>query len=206
MKARIGVLGLQGSVTEHVEAVSRALENIRVESEVLIVKKASDIKSINGIIIPGGESTVIGRLAEKSGLLSSLRIAILNGLPVFGTCAGVVMLAREVHDAKIGVTNQPILGVMDIKVLRNAFGRQRESFEADISIPRIGREPFHAVFIRAPIIEAVLSSDVEVLAKLEDKIVLAQQNNMLASVFHPELTSDLRLHEYFLKKALSRII
>ncbi|MEM2793551.1 MAG: pyridoxal 5'-phosphate synthase glutaminase subunit PdxT, partial [Candidatus Methanomethylicia archaeon] len=152
------------------------------------------------------ESTVIGRLAEKSGLLSSLRIAILNGLPVFGTCAGVVMLAREVHDAKIGVTNQPILGVMDIKVLRNAFGRQRESFEVDIVIPRIGREPFHAVFIRAPVIEAVLSSDVEVLAKLEDKIVLAQQNNMLASVFHPELTSDLRLHEYFLKKALSRII
>ncbi|MEM1546129.1 MAG: pyridoxal 5'-phosphate synthase glutaminase subunit PdxT [Candidatus Methanomethylicia archaeon] len=206
MKARIGVLGFQGSVTEHVEAVSRALENIKVESEVLIVKKASDIKSINGIIIPGGESTVIGRLAEKSGLLSSLRIAILNGLPVFGTCAGVVMLAREVHDAKIGVTNQPILGVMDIKVLRNAFGRQRESFEVDIVIPRIGREPFHAVFIRAPVIEAVLSSDVEVLAKLEDKIVLAQQNNMLASVFHPELTSDLRLHEYFLKKALSRII
>jgi len=206
LKARIGVLGFQGSVTEHVEAVSRALENIKVESEVLIVKKASDIKSINGIIIPGGESTVIGRLAEKSGLLSSLRIAILNGLPVFGTCAGVVMLAREVHDAKIGVTNQPILGVMDIKVLRNAFGRQRESFEVDIVIPRIGREPFHAVFIRAPVIEAVLSSDVEVLAKLEDKIVLAQQNNMLASVFHPELTSDLRLHEYFLKKALSRII
>lgn len=203
LEIRIGILGLQGSVTEHVEAVSKALENVRVNGDVLIVKKVNDVGSVNGMVIPGGESTVIGRLAERSRLLDSIRNAILHKLPVFGTCAGAVMLAKEVYDVKVGATGQPILAVMDIKVLRNAFGRQRESFEANIAIPKIGREPFHAVFIRAPIIEAVLSDDVEVLAKLDGRTVLAQQGNMLVSVFHPELTSDLRLHEYFLKIVLN---
>ncbi len=195
-------MALQGAVLEHVEALRRALRELRLEGEILTVKKSAEVDLINGIVIPGGESTVIGRLAKRFGLLNKLRESIEAGLAVMGTCAGMVLLAKEVVDAKLGPVDQPILRMMDARVVRNAFGRQRESFEVDLSIPALGREPFRAVFIRAPIIEKALSNRVEILARFEDKIVAARQDNMLASSFHPELTNDPRLHQYFLRLIL----
>lgn len=184
---RVGVLALQGAFREH----SKMLSKIGVE--VTEVRLPHQLNSIDGLIIPGGESTTIGKLMVAYKLLEPLRELAGNGLPVFGTCAGMIVLAKD-----IGRQDQPLVGVMDIRVNRNAFGRQVDSFEADLPVPVLGPIPFHTVFIRAPIIESV-GTGVEVLATLDDgRIVAAQQDKLLVAAFHPELTLDQRFHRYFL--------
>ncbi len=190
---RVGVLALQGSFAEHAEALRRA------GASAVLVKLPEHLKGISGLIIPGGESTTIGKLLVLSGLLEPLRSAVSHGMPVYGTCAGMILLARD-----IGGLDQPLLGVMDITVKRNAFGRQLDSFEESLSVPSLGSEPFPGVFIRAPLIEKA-GPEVAVLASLGDgRVVAARQGNLLATAFHPELTRDGRVHRYFLDMIDSR--
>ena len=186
---KIGVLALQGAFIEHIKAL-RSLDVEGVE-----VRKLEQLRNLDGLIIPGGESTTFGKLAVEYGLIEPMRALCDAGKPVWGTCAGMIFLAKEVGRA------QPLLGVMDVQVKRNAFGRQVDSFEIDLDIPALEpRAPFHAIFIRAPLIASV-GNDVEVLAKLDDgTIVAARQGNLLATSFHPELTNDTRFHKYFLAR------
>lgn len=184
---RVGVLASQGAFAEHI-AVLR-----QMGVEAIPVRLPRDLEGLDGLIIPGGESTTISRLMRSCDLMDRIRDLAQNGLPVFGTCAGMILLARKISDSDA----EP-LGVMDIVVRRNAFGRQRESFETELSIPILGEKPFPAVFIRAPIIERI-NNRVEILARLDDgTIVAAREGKLLASAFHPELTDDLRFHQYFL--------
>ncbi len=186
---RIGVLGLQGDVTEHVTILRKLLK----EGEVKVVKRAADVEKLDGLIIPGGESTTIWKLMVKYGIDK----AIKNKRPaIFGTCAGSILLAKEVLDSE-----QSSLGLMDIKIQRNAYGRQKESFEAEVSIPVLGKKPFRAVFIRAPMIREV-GRGVEILAESRGDPVLARQGPYLAASFHPELTQDPRVHEYFISEVV----
>ncbi len=197
-----GVLALQGDIEEHVHALERALKELNISYRIILVKKIEHLSNIDLITIPGGESTTIGFLSKRTGILDKLKERIENGLPVLGTCAGMIMMAREVRDAVVGETSQPLLGVMDMAVIRNVFGRQRESFEIDLKIPVLGEKPFRAVFIRAP--AAVrLWNDAQPLATLRHEkygelIVMARQRNMLACAFHPELVPDTRVHKYFI--------
>ncbi|MGQ9803322.1 MAG: pyridoxal 5'-phosphate synthase glutaminase subunit PdxT [Anaerolineae bacterium] len=189
---RIGVLALQGAFIEHKNVLNR------LGVQPVEVRLPEHLEGLNGLIIPGGESTTMGLLAQKWGLLEPLRAFARSGRPGWGTCAGMILLAKEIVD---GVPGQPILGLMDITVRRNAFGRQVDSFEADLEIPVLGDLPFHAVFIRAPVIERVGAS-VDVLASLDDGTAVAvRQGNLLATAFHPELTPDDRFHRYFMKLA-----
>lgn len=183
---KIGVLALQGAFREHIEA----LRELGVEA--VEVRLPEQLEGLDGLIIPGGESTAIGKLAVKYGLEEAIRHFAEEGKPVYGTCAGMIMLSKDVG------RDQPLLGLMNIKVERNAFGRQLDSFETDLDIPALGKQPFHGVFIRAPRIESV-GEGVEVLSRLEDSTpVAARQGNMIVTAFHPELTPDLRWHKYFL--------
>jgi len=182
---KIGVLALQGDFEKH-EAM---LRRIGVDSQQ--VRKPSDLESVDALIIPGGESTTIGKLMERYGLDVAIRERVAQGMPLYGTCAGMILMARTIEGS-----DQPRLGVMDIAVLRNAFGSQRESFEADLPFEPF-ETPVRAVFIRAPIVTAV-GNGVQVLSQFEDKIVAVQQGNLLATAFHPELTDDKRIHRYFL--------
>jgi 5'-phosphate synthase pdxT subunit len=185
---RIGVLAAQGAFLEHIASLQR------LGVEAFPVRLPRDLAQIDGLIIPGGESTSISKLMLDYNLVEKVKNLAKNGLPVFGTCAGMILLAKDITD---GNRVEP-LRLMDIKVRRNAFGRQRESFEADLSIPTLGGKPFHAVFIRAPIIEQI-DPKVKVLARLDDSTIVAvSEGKLLASAFHPELTDDLRFHQYFL--------
>jgi 5'-phosphate synthase pdxT subunit len=189
---RIGVLALQGAFIEHKNVLTR------LGVQPVEVRLPEHLEGLAGLIIPGGESTTIGLLAQKWGLLEPLREFARSGQPLWGTCAGMILMAKEVVD---GVPGQPLLGLMEITVRRNAFGRQVDSFEADLPVSVLGNPPFHAVFIRAPVIERV-GAGVEVLAALEDGTAVAvQHGNLLATAFHPELTRDDRFHRYFLKLA-----
>ncbi|MBO9361093.1 MAG: pyridoxal 5'-phosphate synthase glutaminase subunit PdxT [Thermoflexus sp.] len=188
---KIGVLGLQGDYLEHHQVLRR------LGVETVDVRLPQHLEGVDGLIIPGGESTTIGALAERYGLMDPLRRMAEAGKPIWGTCAGMIFLAKDVGRP------QPTLGLMDIQVQRNAFGRQIDSFEVDLEVPALARlgdpRPFHAVFIRAPLIEAV-GPGAEVLARLENgSIVAAQQGHLLATAFHPELTEDVRFHQYFLE-------
>lgn len=185
MKKRIGVLALQGAFREH----RRMLEQLGCE--VVEVRRPSDLEGIHGLVIPGGESTTMGKLLQIDGL--GERIIELAGqdLPIFGTCAGMIVLAKNIRN-----TDQYRLGLMDITVERNAYGRQVDSFEIDLDIPAVGAEPVRAVFIRAPYIEDI-APNVGILAQYDGKIIFARQGNLLACSFHPELTEDSRIHRYF---------
>ena len=194
----VGVLGLQGNVEEHIAATKAAFEETGLKGNVMWVKTPRQVQVLDGLIIPGGESTVIGRLSSFNQTLQSVKERILSGIPALGTCAGLVMLAKKVYDRVVGETNQPILGVMDIVVERNSFGRQRESFEVDLDIPVLGEEKFRGVFIRAPSIREA-GPNVKVLSKLNDVITAVKQDNLLGTAFHPELADDLRIHRYFLE-------
>ena len=189
MNARVlvGVLALQGAFDAH----ARRLAELGVESR--LVKDISDLHGLDGIILPGGESTTMSNLLVASGLGVVLTSRLHDGLPVFGTCAGMIMMAHTIHD---GRPDQISFDAMDIKVRRNGYGRQNDSFEQDISITSLDT-PFHALFIRAPVIES-MGSNVEVLASVGEHPVLVRQAHALASSFHPELVSDLRVHEIFL--------
>jgi pyridoxal 5'-phosphate synthase pdxT subunit len=190
---KIGVLALQGAFIEHVQV----FERMGVPASE--IRLPADLAGVDGIVIPGGESTTMLNLMETYDLLAPLKEAIQSGLPVLGTCAGMICLARKV--ANTNACPKPNLAVMDIEVQRNAFGRQVDSFEVELPVPVLGAKPFPAVFIRAPLIEKA-SSLAEVLARLPDGVIVAaRQKNMLVTSFHPELTSDTRLHQYFLKMA-----
>jgi 5'-phosphate synthase pdxT subunit len=185
---KIGVLALQGAFIEH----AHVLDRLGVEATQ--VRKPDELKGLDGLIIPGGESTTMLNLANNYGLIEPLRKLGLDGFPMMGTCAGMILLAKTVTNSDIKT-----LGLMDIKVRRNAFGRQPDSFETDLDIKALGDKPFHSVFIRAPLIEEV-AENVETLAKLDNgTIVAVRQGNMLGISFHPELTDDSRMHEYFVK-------
>jgi len=197
-KVNIGILGVQGDVEEHESALNLALHRTKLEAEITWVKTPSQSKKVQGLIIPGGESTSIGRITEPSTTLKTLRERIETGLPTLGTCAGLIMLANRVYDKAAGETNQLLLGGLDIVVERNAFGRQRESFEADLDIPLFGQEKFRGVFIRSPIVKRV-GPRVETMSKLSETIVAVKQENIVGTSFHPELSGDSRLHEYFVR-------
>ncbi len=194
----IGVLAVQGDVEEHEAALKSAYEKLGLDCKVTWVKTVSQAEDVHGLVVPGGESTSIGQLAENKAILQTLRGRIEKGLPTLGTCAGIIMLANEAYDRTLGETKQHLLGGLDITVERNAFGRQRESFETNLSIPALNNEPFRGVFIRAPIVKQI-SPQVEVLSKLEDRIVAVRQSNIVGTSFHPELSGDTRLHEYFVR-------
>lgn len=194
---KVGVLALQGDFREH------RLMLHDCGAQATLVRHAAELGDLDGLVIPGGESTTIGWLMAERGLLSEISRRAAEGMGVFGTCAGMVLLARDV----VGGTDlagrpQPLLGLMDVSVQRNGFGRQRESFEADLPVPELEEEPVRAVFIRAPFIARV-GRGVQALAALDGKVVLARHGRFLAAAFHPELTDDLRLHRYFLEKVLA---
>lgn len=190
---RVGVLGLQGDFQEHLAAF-RALGVEGVE-----VRRPEQLADVDALVIPGGESTTIGKLAERYGFIPALRERAREGLPIWGTCAGAIFLAKDVPGHP-----HPILGLMDMSVERNAFGRQVDSFEADLDVRGMEGGPFHAVFIRAPRIDK-LGRDVEVLASLDDgSVVAAREGLLLATSFHPELTRDHRFHELFLRFGADR--
>ncbi len=187
---KIGILALQGDFAEHIAMLKR------LNVETFEVRLPEQLNGLDGLIIPGGESTTIGKLAVAYNLMEPLKI-FGQRHAIWGTCAGAIFLSKDIS------RDQPLLGLMDIKVQRNAFGRQIDSFETDLVIPELEQitgsdVPYHAVFIRAPIIESVYG-DAKILASVEDgRIVAAQQGSLLATSFHPELTSDTRFHEYFL--------
>ncbi len=201
---KIGVIAIQGDVEEHIKAlkVTLAERGENENGEVIRIKHRGIVSSCDAIVIPGGESTTIGRLMEREGITEELRNVAEEGKPLLGTCAGMILLARE-GDEEVKKTGQPLLGLMDVRVKRNAFGRQRESFEAPLKMS-IFDEPFPGVFIRAPCITHAADT-VDVLATLDDdinRIVAARQGNIMALAFHPELTGDRRIHHYFLDTLL----
>lgn len=186
----IGVLALQGAFIEH-ERILR-----RLGHDVTQVRLPEHLQTIDRLIIPGGESTTIGKLLVAYKLIEPIKERAQREMPVWGTCAGMILLAKQIAERR--PAGQPALGLMDITARRNAFGRQLDSFEADLNVNELGVEPFRAVFIRAPLIDQV-SADVELIATLDDgRIVAARQGRMLATAFHPELTNDSRFHELFL--------
>jgi 5'-phosphate synthase pdxT subunit len=183
----IGVLALQGDFAEHIAIFQR------LGIEAREIRHPHELDGLDGLVIPGGESTTVARLMSEFALLEPLRERAQDGFPVWGTCTGMIVLAQQVSEL-----DWPTLGALAIAVQRNAFGRQVDSFETDLSVPALGKEPFHAVFIRAPIVEEV-GDGVEVLANLENgKAVAVRQANALATAFHPELTEDDRFHRYFI--------
>ncbi len=198
----IGVLGLQGAVSEHIEALERAMKKLGLEGKVLAVRKVEDLNEVSGLVMPGGESTTINRLMLETKISEKIIELAKNGLPILGTCAGAILLAKE-GDGQVKKTNTFLLGLLEMKVLRNAYGRQIDSFETEIKIPELGNKPFRAVFIRAPAIEKVWGNTM-VWARHKNGIIGAKKGNILALTFHPELTSDLRIHEYFIKIAVPR--
>ena len=193
-KISIGVVGIQGAVSEHIASMEKTLQETNTPGKVLAIKNTRGINKIDALILPGGESTTISRILLKSGLSDAISERIKkNNFPVMGTCAGCVILASEMTD---NIKDVKLLYAMNMCVKRNAFGRQRESFEKNIDIKGFS-EPYNAVFIRAPTIEKIWGN-CEILAEVDKKIVVARQNTLLALSFHPELTDDLRIHKYFL--------
>ncbi|MDH2908199.1 MAG: pyridoxal 5'-phosphate synthase glutaminase subunit PdxT [Candidatus Nitrosotalea sp.] len=192
----VGILAVQGDVEENILATKMAIEELGMEGIVTEVKTPEQISDLDGLIIPGGESTVIGTLSLVNGSLKKIKEKIASGMPVFGICAGMIILSKKAKDRVVGEMDQPLLDFLDIKIERNAFGRQKDSFESEISIDKIGVSKFPGVFIRAPsIIE--IGKDVEILSKFNEKIIAVKQGNVIGTAFHPELTGDISLHKYF---------
>ena len=187
---QIGILDLQGDVSEHFDITKQALNEMNISGEVLKVKTVDDVSKCDGIIISGGESTVIGKLMEETGIKKRI---IEQKIPLMGTCAGMILLSKKTDRI------QPLLELIDMEVKRNAFGRQKASFEDKIDILD---EKFQGVFIRAPYVEKV-GENVDILSKYKDKIIAVKSGNYIATAFHPELTEDTRIHKYFIKEALN---
>ena len=196
MSLTFGVLSIQGDVLENILSVKAAIDALGIDGTVTAVRTPDEISKVDGLVIPGGESTTIGQLSKFNGSLKILKEKIEEGMPVLGICAGMVLLSNNANDKVVGKIDQPLLNILDIKLERNSFGRQRESFESDISLDSIGIPKFNGVFIRAPSISDV-GSDVEVLSKFNDKIIAVKKNNVIGVAFHPELTTDISLHKYF---------
>ena len=187
MRLTIGVMSLQGAVEPHIKALTDC--GARAER----IRAPEETERLDGLILPGGESTTIGLLMDRFGLMEAVQQRAAEGMPVYGACAGMILMAKQIADSE-----QPRLGLMDIRVRRNAYGRQVDSFESPIEMPILGGEPFPGVFIRAPAIEST-EPHVRRLAELDGRAVLVQEGNLLASSFHPELSSDRRIHRYFLQ-------
>ncbi len=199
---KIGVLGIQGDIEENILSIAEALKNLNLQGTVESVRYSESIAELDGLILPGGESTVIGNLLSIQGnIFQTIKKKITDGMPVLGTCAGLIMLSKRTYDKVVGETKQKLFGVLDVVIERNAFGRQHESFEVDLDIPILGKELFRGIFIRSPIINDVGES-VNILTKLNDKIVAVKQNNIIGTSFHPELSTDRRLHELFIKDSV----
>jgi len=193
---KIGVIAVQGTISEHVEALRKAMEKSKIDGSVVYVRSLKDLNDVSGIVVPGGESTTISKLILSAGMHEKIAELARKGAPILGTCAGTILLAKE-GDEEVRKTCTKLLGLLDMKVLRNAYGRQVDSFEADVNIPEIGDKPFRAVFIRAPTIERVWNGT-RVWAEHKGTIIGTKKENILALTFHPELSDDLRIHEYFL--------
>lgn len=188
---RVGVLALQGDVREHLAALRE------LGADAVPVRRADELAAVAGLVIPGGESSVIDKLSRQFGVAEPIRERIAEGMPVYGTCAGLIMLADRVLDA---IEGQQSLGGLDVAVRRNAFGNQNDSFETDLEIPELGEPAVHAVFIRAPVVESV-GAGASVLAALADgRVVAVEQGNLLGTSFHPEMTGELRFHARFLER------
>ena len=187
----VGVLALQGDFREHA-TVLRTLG-----SDVVLVRRPEELAVVDGLVIPGGESSVMDKLTRMFGLAEPLRAAVDAGLPVYGTCAGLIMLADTVLD---GITGQQSIGGLDITVRRNAFGSQADSFETDLDVPAIGAPSVHAVFIRAPVVESLGPKATALATVADGRCVAVEQGNLLGTSFHPEITGEHRFHEYFLQK------
>ena len=198
---RIAVVGVQGAVEEHVIATKNAMKKLGIDGEVVATRRKGVVSKSDGIIIPGGESTTISRLIFRDSIASEILEKAEEGKPIMGTCAGLILLAKH-GDEQVERTNTKLLGLLDVWIKRNAFGRQRESFEVVLNVKNIGEFP--AVFIRAPAITKV-GKGVDVLATFEDYIVAVQQDKILGLAFHPELTNDTRFHEYFLKLTTNEV-
>ena len=192
---RVGVLALQGDFREHAHVLAK------LGADVSLVRRPEELAAVDGLVIPGGESTVMDKLARTFGLQAPLKAAIAEGLPVYGTCAGLIMLADTVRDA---ITGQETLGGLDVVVRRNAFGSQNQSFETDLDIPALGEEPVHAVFIRGPVVESVGDAASPLASLADGRVVAVEQGNLLGTSFHPEITGEYRFHEYFLGKVRAR--
>ena len=199
---KVGVLGIQGDIEENILSTDEALKKLNLRGTVESVRYSESIAELDGLILPGGESTVIGSLLSIHGkVFQTIEKKITEGMPVLGTCAGLIMLSKRTYDKVIGETKQKLFGMLDVVIERNAFGRQHESFEVDLEIPVLGKEPFRGIFIRSPIVNNVGES-VTILTKLNDKIVAVKQNNIIGTSFHPELSTDRRLHELFIKDSV----
>ena len=191
----VGVLALQGDFREHIGLLKSLGADARA------IRRPEELAQVAGLVIPGGESSVMDKLSRMFGLAGPLKSAIRSGLPVYGTCAGLIMLADRVLDA---IAGQESLGGLDISVRRNAFGSQRDSFETDLAIPSLGALPMHAVFIRAPVVEQVGEGVVALATLADGRVVAVEQGNLLGTSFHPEMTGDTRFHEHFLHVVRSR--
>jgi pyridoxal 5'-phosphate synthase pdxT subunit len=198
----IGVLAVQGDIEENISAADEALQHMKVRGTVKSVRYSKEINEVDGLIIPGGESTVISSLATiQEGSLQTIRTRISNGMPVMGSCAGMIMLSKRAYDRVVGKTKQQLLGNLDVVIERNAFGRQNDSFETDLYIPILGRDAYKGIFIRAPVITEI-GNGVNTIAKFNNKIVAVNHKNIIATAFHPELSGDDRLHRHFIKSVL----
>jgi len=189
----IGILALQGDVTENFMSTMAALDDLGIDGSVSQVKTPDQISALDGLIIPGGESTMMGQLSITNGAMNSLKEKIESGIPVLGICAGMILLANNSIDRVVGSTIQPLLDVLDVEIERNSFGRQKDSFEAEVSLDAMDIPSFQGVFIRAPAVVKT-GSGVETLGKFNEKIIAVKQGNILATAFHPELTRDVSLH------------
>jgi 5'-phosphate synthase pdxT subunit len=196
---KAGILSFQGDIEENSNAIKESFEELKIEGTVTCMKDLRDLDEIDGLIIPGGESTVIGMLLFMQGVqIESIRKKIQEGMPILGTCAGLIMLSNKAYDKTIGETKQALLKVLDVTIERNAFGRQHESFESELDISYLGEKRFNGVFIRGPAITEI-GNDVEIIAKYDKKIVAVKQNNVVGTSFHPELANDNRFHTNLVK-------
>lgn len=197
----IGVLGFQGDIEENVAATKQAMEEMKINGNVELVRYPEEMEKVDGLILPGGESTVQSALAAIQRSLPVMKKRIADGMPVLGTCAGMIMLSKRAYDHVVGETRQKTIGNLDIVIERNAFGRQNDSFETDLKIDMIGKGVFKGVFIRAPAVSEA-GKDVEVIARYANKIVAVKQKNIIGTSFHPELAGDVRMHRQFVKMVL----
>lgn len=194
----VGVLALQGDVEENIKATTNALREMNLKGKVISVRYPDEILEVDGLIIPGGESTVMGLLLSiKNGLLDSITKVLQNRIPIMGTCAGMIVLAKKSYDKVVGNKKQLLLGALDIEIERNSFGRQYDSFESTLEISGIGND-FKGIFIRSPTVIST-GSRVQILSKFDGKIVAVQQENIIGTSFHPELSGDNRMHRLFIE-------
>ncbi|MBI1658379.1 MAG: pyridoxal 5'-phosphate synthase glutaminase subunit PdxT [Thaumarchaeota archaeon] len=193
MTVTLGVLSVQGDVEENLGAARQALAEMNMSGEAVRVNTPSAVSAVDAIIIPGGESTTIGRLSMAGDTLAALRERLNSGMPALGICAGLILLSSQVYDRRMGATGQPLLGVLDVRLERNSFGRQRRSFEMDIDMEPLGITGFRGVFIRAPSVTAV-SPEVEVLASVDGRIVAVRRGGIVGTSFHPEMSGNAALH------------